>query len=607
MKHLRLLGSLLSGIILSLVFASVAHAATFTVDDTGDASAVDPSVSCDTAGNVCTLRSAIEAANAQAGADTIDFNIAGSGVHTITPASALPAITEQVTIDGSTQPGASCGTLVPASLPNTNTPHNLLIELDMSNSSALSFLNGSDFSIARGLVLNNIGGSSQGMSIDSTVGDVTVECNYFGTNASGDTVVGGGWGILAFTNSNTNTIQNNLFAGFEVAVIATSTEVKNNLIGTTASGIGALPNLYAFVLIGGQNVTITHNIVSGNYAHGILMDATNNITIKGNYIGLNIAGNPLGNGSSGSGYAGISAKGANNFTIGGTNQVDRNIISANTGDGIHIYNDCSYPTSIGSTIYGNYIGTNASGTVVNGYGNTAAGIEVNEYYGGCNSVYKHQIGGDNTGEPNIIAGNTNQGILIHQGGPEDVFSITTFGNSVYANGQFGIDIASDSDIDTGIADTDLGPNLLNNYLMSLPTNGYANYYLNRPTITSVNFSGNQLTLNYSFQANQADNTSLFQTDVVGYRLDFYINDAGKDGAYDGYSQGKTHLGSFIVNGSETNASHTFTSPVTLQDGQTVSATTTVLWNNIPQSVCNTNPDAYYGNGVPYNSCTPPQP
>ncbi len=42
----------------------------------------------------CTLRVAIHKANASPGADIINFSIAGSEVHTITPGSALPTITE---------------------------------------------------------------------------------------------------------------------------------------------------------------------------------------------------------------------------------------------------------------------------------------------------------------------------------------------------------------------------------------------------------------------------------------------------------------------------------------------------------------------------------
>lgn len=54
----------------------------------------------------CTLREAIRAANANAGKDTIAFNIPGDGVHTIKPTTQLPALSEAVIIDGYTQPGA---------------------------------------------------------------------------------------------------------------------------------------------------------------------------------------------------------------------------------------------------------------------------------------------------------------------------------------------------------------------------------------------------------------------------------------------------------------------------------------------------------------------
>src|SRR5690349_24377722 len=57
------------------------------------------------------LRQAILDANAAPGADTIQFAIPGSGVQTIRPATLFPVITDAVTIDGYTQPGASPNTL----------------------------------------------------------------------------------------------------------------------------------------------------------------------------------------------------------------------------------------------------------------------------------------------------------------------------------------------------------------------------------------------------------------------------------------------------------------------------------------------------------------
>jgi hypothetical protein len=98
------------------VLGSVASAATFTVTNTSDSGAGS-------------LRQAITDANAAAGADTIAFDIAGSGVHTIVPASPLPAITEAVTIDGYTQTGA----LANSNGPELGTNAQLMIEIDGTN------------------------------------------------------------------------------------------------------------------------------------------------------------------------------------------------------------------------------------------------------------------------------------------------------------------------------------------------------------------------------------------------------------------------------------------------------------------------------------------
>ena len=92
MRHTRMLA-----VAAGLAVAAVCGANTYTVTSTADSGAG-------------TLRQAILDANANPGADTIAFNIAGSGVHTIAPASALPAITGPVTIDGYTQSGSSANT-----------------------------------------------------------------------------------------------------------------------------------------------------------------------------------------------------------------------------------------------------------------------------------------------------------------------------------------------------------------------------------------------------------------------------------------------------------------------------------------------------------------
>lgn len=87
-----------------LVFASPLFAATFVVNSTGDMNDASPGDGvCDAGASVCTMRAAIDEANAFAGMDSIHFAI-GSGAQTISVIG-LPAITEAVTIDGTTQPG----------------------------------------------------------------------------------------------------------------------------------------------------------------------------------------------------------------------------------------------------------------------------------------------------------------------------------------------------------------------------------------------------------------------------------------------------------------------------------------------------------------------
>src|SRR4030095_14131028 len=73
--------------ILAMALAAPLTANTYTVTSTADS-------------GVGTLRQAILDANTNPGADTIAFNIVGSGVHTIAVASALPTITGPTTVDG---------------------------------------------------------------------------------------------------------------------------------------------------------------------------------------------------------------------------------------------------------------------------------------------------------------------------------------------------------------------------------------------------------------------------------------------------------------------------------------------------------------------------
>ncbi len=116
---------------------------TFTVNSTGDGGDSNlTDLTCDDGSGDCTLRAAIEQANDKLGADNINFDIPGTGPHTITPATELPIIFDPVVIDGTTEPDFN------------GTP---MVELDGSQTSGANGLwisANADNSTIRGLVIN---------------------------------------------------------------------------------------------------------------------------------------------------------------------------------------------------------------------------------------------------------------------------------------------------------------------------------------------------------------------------------------------------------------------------------------------------------------------
>lgn len=544
-------------------------AATLTVDTVSDLGDQTPGDGiCSTTGNECSLRAGIEEADALAGPDSVNFTIPGEGIHTISPASDLPAITEQLTIDGITQPGSSCGTLVPSRPASSNTPHNLLIEIRGAPAILGSLLDFSDApnSIVRGLVLSESAHAEQFINLTSSP-DSTIECNYIGTNPSGTNASGLAFadnaGLDMITSDNTN-VDNNLISGTSDGLRLHNAAAHNNLIGTNATGTAAIPNQTG---ISASSSWVENNVISGNANVGVAFSG-NFVNVTGNLIGLGLTGAPLGNGGDGL-YINNTA-----YVLIGGGGSESNVISANGGSGIHIFNrggvSCSI-TTINTIIIGNRVGTNTGGVVQSGYGNHQSGITLNETHQtdcGVGSVTNHQIGDTDQEAVNIIAGNVEDGIRLYQVSdtPTDVYDNSIFGNSIYSNGGLGINLAADTDND-GFADTDLGPNPINDFALTGPSTR-ANNYINYPVISAVSHTGFQAAITYDFAANPHPDVNL-----VGFRLDFYLNDSMTTSSY---GQGQTPLGSFVVDGTESNASHTFTSPIVIQDSMTVTATATSL-------------------------------
>jgi CSLREA domain-containing protein len=157
---------------------------TFTVDDNGDGGDQTINGICATSGSVCTLRAAIQEANAQAGADTIDFAPAITGQIVLT--SALPAITDDVTING---PGA--GTLA---IDGDNTYRVLVVQSGTTDTiSGLTIQHGT----APASATLSAGGGIQS-SGDVTLDRVVVSENHASvTGATGAIVNAFGGGIEA--------------------------------------------------------------------------------------------------------------------------------------------------------------------------------------------------------------------------------------------------------------------------------------------------------------------------------------------------------------------------------------------------------------------------
>jgi hypothetical protein len=272
-----------------LLAAKPAHAATsFTVNLPGDTHDVDHSDNlCDVnlfgSGEQCTLRAAMEQANATAGADAIRFLIPdtfGAGVKTINVGAldntGLPTIKGQVSINGYTQPDTSRNTLA------KGTNANLLIELNGTDApgNGLEIGAGGSGSVIKGLVVNRFPG--QGIEvINDGETNVRIEGNFVGTDPSGTIALGNegdgmeidasGSVVGGSTLASRNLISGNDVDGLSITS-AKGVRVEGNLVGTEADGVGALGNLFNGVDVSGATATgnsILRNSIFSNGQLGI--------------------------------------------------------------------------------------------------------------------------------------------------------------------------------------------------------------------------------------------------------------------------------------------------------------------------------------------------
>ena len=235
------------------------------------------------------LRAAINRANATSGADYIQFNIPGTSVHRIELLSALPAITDKLTINAASQPGYSGSPLVVLNGAGAGTDVSGLVVKAAG-------------SVVRGLVINQF--AADGIRVRAD--DFRIVGCFIGTGASSLADLGNGAagvhvfaGVANTTIGGTGTSAGNVIVANGVAGIlisgvdTTGSQVEGNLIGLRADGTAALPNaIGVWVADGSTGNAIggsTGNTISGNTGAGISLTGTGTAgnTISGNRIGTN--------------------------------------------------------------------------------------------------------------------------------------------------------------------------------------------------------------------------------------------------------------------------------------------------------------------------------
>jgi RHS repeat-associated protein/CSLREA domain-containing protein len=518
---------------------------TFVVNSNGDGA--DSSTSdgvCDDGSGHCTLRAAIQQANASAGTDTIDFNIPGTGVQTIQLTrqnKALPTITDPLIIDAATQPGYT-----------VTTP---LIQIDgsLAGAGANGIRISAGSSTVRGLVINGFKGS--GIRLDAGGGNV-IQGNFIGTDPAGTQSVANGYAGVEVNASSNNQIggttagtRNLISANSQYGVYlyggGSGNQIQGNYIGITLDGSEALGNYRGVFIDNSPDNTIggtqagAGNVISASDQYGVYLNgsgASGNL-VQGNYIGTDASGTiALGNTN-----RGVHIQGAINNTIGGSAPGAGNLISGNGQYGVYIYGT----GTDGNLVQGNKIGVAANGAAL-GNGDNGIYIQV----GAANNT----VGGTVAGAGNEIANNNGAGVLIYAGDGNAVL-----GNSLHDNASLGIDLYPPLGVtanDPG--DADSGTNNLQNF----------------PVLSSAGSDGSSTTVSGTLNS-EANGT---------YRIEFFAN-AGCDPS--GYGEGQTYLGftSVTTNGSG-DASFNVTLPVASAAGSSLTATATDATNDTSEfSAC----------------------
>ncbi len=403
---------------------------------------------------------------------------ASSGFWRIQPGpGALPPLTRgDITIDGTTQPGAS-GLPYPAILLDGI---NVYEDLGLSNGLTLASARNTVRGIAvvsfwdTGVVMSGSVATANtiaGCFIGVHTGAAGRQPNYYGIEIRGgasNNLVGGD------QVRDRNIISGNDNAGIRIDGSATvSNTITGNWIGLDPAGVTAIGNTYYGVQISGgaRNNAVGRagqgNVISGN-GIGVMVTGSNANTIQGNTIGLapdNLTS--VGNRDGGV----FLVDGASNNMVGGVSEAERNIISGNGvppsafGQGVFVgkYYAADADAARLNRIQGNYIGVDASGILPRG--NYRQGVLLSE------KAESNTIGGDDHRMGNVITYNGLSG--VHLVGTanrvmRNLIGVGADGSTPLGNQKHGVRITGDGNV--------VGPDnlLAHNQLSGILINGNNN-------------------------------------------------------------------------------------------------------------------------------------
>ncbi|WP_029033370.1 MopE-related protein [Salinimicrobium terrae] len=305
-----------------------------------------------------------------------------------------------------------------------------------------------------------------------------------------------------------------------------------------------------FVLTGNSSGSTIKGFVIGNFIDnnyyfsgagvGILAKNSGGHTFSGNFIGVT----PDGQSKAGNGK-GIFLLNSSDNVIGGQDANDRNIISGNTSNGIFLD---GYDSSVveRNSIFGNYIGTNITGT--QSLSNGRNGIELRD-------SNHNQIGGSELSMRNLISGNYRSGIYLigHYNKIQGNYIGISLNNSALGNGSEGITIPENYPLSTenligggvdgvkniisgnqaaGVSEDGEGTKILGNFI-GLGINGF-NFISNG--VAGISVTGQNYVVG---------GTGPFERNVVANESWYVINVSGTNGKIQGNFLGTDASGKML--------------------------------------------------------------